>query len=172
MFPEDEGDLTIRSTVHLFALTKEKGSKQIDEGLSAFSENLSMFDVPNDFYQEIDTKHKHEIYHSTSLALDLGMEIIGHHALWGHFITNSAMLLAQEIESGEVPLGHFQPTSDLSSADQRLTFKGLRVLELGCGSALPSILALVFLIFGFLFTKFSSRAVLALFQLTSLRKSC
>jgi predicted nicotinamide N-methyase len=107
--------------------------------------------VPDDFYQEIDKKHKHEEYHSPSLSRDISLEVVGHHALWGHFVWNSSMLLAQQIECGNVPLCHFSPSVDPSSVDVAQTFKGLRVLELGSGSALPSLLALVFIAFALVY---------------------
>lgn len=88
----------------------------------------SIFQEPENFREQVPI-FRYTSYTSPNRGFRFhNIRLVGKHPLWGHYLWNGAVLLA-DILSGEAPIAtHIQVVGD-------------RILELGAGAAVPSMIA-------------------------------
>jgi nicotinamide N-methyltransferase len=105
---------------------EEKGSKVKQNNEEKEEELDGFFEEPEDFYQPPPQPTRRTYQRKQDLKEEVVLDLVGSHPLWGHFLWNAALVLADYFDE----------------PDNRHILTNKNVLELGAGGALPSIIAL------------------------------
>lgn len=105
--------------------SESDGEEQL-ETLNAFSD---IFAISDSYYKKVDSTPKYCPYKSPFRDMTVQLKVVGNHPLWGNYLWNSGVLLANQIEKTLTGDSVLEPFSEKT------------VLELGAGSALPSLVA-------------------------------